>query len=100
MKTIPQFLKKYFWDVNFTDFDSKKYEVFVIKRILEYGNTKAVRWLFKNFKEEKIKNVLLKRRGFSFKTINFWVSFFDLDPKKVLCLSKSYQKLQETHWPY
>jgi len=43
MKTLPEFLKKYFWDVDFSKLDKEAYSQFIIERILEYGDQKAIK---------------------------------------------------------
>jgi hypothetical protein len=45
MGKIPEFLKKYFWDVEFNKIDLKKNRVYILKRILEFGDEKAVAWM-------------------------------------------------------
>lgn len=100
MKSLPKFLKKYFWDVEFKELDFERDKEFVIKRLLEYGDPNALAWLLKKVKKETIKNILFKKRGFSLKSANFWAVFFSLPRNKILCLKKSYLKRQKNHWPY
>jgi hypothetical protein len=95
---LPFFLKKYFWDIDFNTLDLKKDHFYIITRLLEYGNIKAIRWLFKNTSQSKIKETILKSRELSPKTVNFWNLFFNLDKSKIQCLKKSYRKMQSTHW--
>jgi len=96
----PYFLKKYFWDINFNSLDLKKNELYIITRLLEYGDIEAIRWLLKTVKASKIKETILRSRELSPKTVNFWTLFFNLDKSKIQCLKKSYQKVQSSHWPY
>lgn len=97
---IPVYVKKYFWDANIKETDIQKYPEYIIARILEYGDLKSARWLLKIFNSALIKKTLMRRRGFSLKTIYFWKSYFNLDKKKILCLKKSYRKTQGQAWPY
>jgi len=97
---LPKFLKKYFWDIDFEKLNLEKRREYIILRILEAGDIKSVRWLFKNFPKEKIKDAIMNRRGLSLKSLYFWSSFFNISEKKILCLKKSYQKTQKSHWPY
>lgn len=99
-KTLPAFLSKYFWDINFKKLDSKKYPHYIIERILEYGDEKAVKWMMDNFKKAQIKETLIKKRGVSRKSAVYWASIFNVSKDKILCLNKSYQKMKENHWPY
>lgn len=100
MGKLPDFLKKYFWDVEFRGLDLEKYRIYVLKRILEYGDKQAVDWMWKNFSKTEIKEVLINYRGFSRKTANFWALLLDIDKKEVLCLKKSSLREQGTIWPY
>ena len=43
MKLIHNFLKKYFWDVDFPSLNKKNHSEFIIERILEYGDKKEVK---------------------------------------------------------
>ncbi|MBI1870897.1 MAG: hypothetical protein HYS07_06875 [Chlamydiae bacterium] len=82
MNKLPSSLKKYFWDVNFTELKPQNRPVYIIKRILEYGDKVAVEWMFKNFKESEIKNTLCDFRGYSQKSANYWALILNinLDP--------------------
>ncbi len=95
---LPKNIKKYFWDVDVKRLDWKNNPEFVIARLLEYGDIKATRWLFGTFDIEEIKNVIIKRRGFSPRSANFWRVFFNINENKIACLKKPYQKMQKTHW--
>jgi len=97
---LPSFLKKYFWNVDFTKLDLEKDSFFVITRILEYGDIKDLCWLFKKVERKQIEEVIIKSRELSPKTANFWGLFLNLNKNKILCLKKSYQKMQRTHWAY
>ena len=100
MKTIPKFLKKYFWDVKFETLNLEEHESHVTERLLEYGDPKALGWLLKNVKKETIKEILFKERALSPKSANFWAVFFGWSHNKILCLNKSYLKMRKSHWPY
>ena len=75
---LPSFLRKYFWDVDFNNTDLKGNSFFVINRLLEYGDLKAISWLFKHAKRKQIEQVIKKSRELSPKTLNFWCLFFNL----------------------
>ena len=100
MKTIPKFLKKYFWDVDFSKLNKEIYASFVIERILEEGNEEAVRWMRDNFDLSQIKNVLFNSKNLSPKSANYWQLIFNLKREKILCLRKSFQKKQRLIWKY
>ncbi|HDP37375.1 MAG TPA: hypothetical protein ENN27_05925 [Candidatus Atribacteria bacterium] len=100
MKTLPQFLKKYFWDVDFSKLDKEKYTSFIIERILEEGDEKAARWMRGNFDLAQIKNVLYNSKNLSPKSANYWQLIFNLKRDKILCLRKSFQQKQRIIWKY
>ncbi|MBA7497463.1 hypothetical protein ES704_00191 [subsurface metagenome] len=100
MKTLPQFLKKYFWDVNLSKLNEEIYTSFIVERILEEGDEKATRWMRDNFDLEQIKNVLYNSKNLSPRSANYWQLIFNLKREKILCLRKSFQKKQRLIWKY
>jgi len=99
MKSIPQFLKEYFWDVDFSKLDKKIYSQFIIERILEYGDQKAIKWMEKNFKSNEIKRVICQSKNLSLRSANFWQHIFNLNKNDILCLKKSFRQKQKAIWP-
>ena len=95
---MQEFLKKYFWDVDFSKLTLPKHSSFVAARLLEYGNEEAIRWLFKNIEHSIIKDTLIKSRGLSNKSLLFWSSILNVNERQIPWLRKSYQKMQEKHW--
>jgi hypothetical protein len=100
MKRLPGFLGKYFWDVEFKKMDFDDHKLYILKRILEYGDREAVAWMWKNFKKEEIKNALCNFRGYSLKTANFWAFILKINKESVKCLNKSFLEIQKQFWPY
>lgn len=100
MNRLPKFLEKYFWDVDFGKIDLDNRRVYVLKRILEYGDETAVRWMRKNFKGGEIKSALCNFRGYSLKSANFWAFILGVKKEDVKCLSRSFRETQKQFWPY
>jgi hypothetical protein len=98
--SFPNFVKKYFWEINTDELDTKENARYVIRRVLEYGDIDAARWMFKTFDSKIIRDALSKDRDLSRPTGNFWRLFFDLKQEDITCLKKPYPKNQKTHWPY
>ena len=100
MVRLPYFLKEYFWDVKFEDLEIKKHQIFILKRLMEHGNDKAVSWMQKNFKPAELKNALSNYRGYSRKSANFWAFILGIPKEDVLCLKTSSSKAPKNIWPY
>ncbi|MCK4326160.1 hypothetical protein KAW55_05340 [bacterium] len=100
MRKLPKFLEKYFWDVEFEKITFKKSKVYILRRILEYGDEEAVAWMWKNFKKSEIKNALSNFRGYSQKSANFWAFILNVKKDRVKCLNKSFRAIQKQFWPY
>jgi len=99
-KKLPKFLKKYFWDVDFEKIVPSKSKICILRRILEYGDEKSVKWMWKNFKKSEIINALSNYRGYSQKSANFWALILNVKKENVKCLSKSFMETQKQFWPY
>lgn len=95
---LPSYLKKYFWDTDFAKLDPEKNRLYILSRIFEYGDVKAVRWALAHFAKEDIKKTLRESRALSPKSGNFWALFFNLRNANLRCFQKSSLKLQSSHW--
>lgn len=100
MKNLPGFLEKYFWEVEFEQINPEKRKVYIIKRILEYGDKRAVDWMRRNFKKSEIKYALCNFRGYTQKSANFWAFILNVKKEDVKCLNRSFLEIQKQFWPY
>jgi len=82
---IPGWLKIYFWDAHIQDLDLKDNCIFIIERLLNEGDQKALSWLFRTYTERKIKEAVLVSRGLSLKTVRCWQNYFDLKEEEIRC---------------
>ena len=98
MKTIPVFLKRYFWDVDLAQLDIEKHSRFIIERILERGRLEAVRWMEETFSPLQIKQVIKTSKNLSPRSANFWSFIFHLPKNQILCLKKSFREKQKLYW--
>jgi len=98
--SLPKFLHRYFWDIEAGKLNPQKRPQYVIQRLLEMGNEKAVRWVRKNFSEKQIKETLCQSRQISLKTGNFWSLLLGIDRKKIRCFQKGSRQIPHAIWPY
>ena len=75
---LPAFLKKYFWDCNFSDLNLKQYKYFIAIRILNYGNEKSIKWLTSKIDKKTIIKAI-KNREIDDKTKNYWELILDIN---------------------
>ena len=80
MKTITKQLQPFFWERDETKIDIEKNKIYIIERILELGDSEAVRWLFSKFTLSDIKKILKKSRRISKKSKNYWSIFLENRP--------------------
>lgn len=99
MKKLPKSFKQYFWDVDFNKLDPTKHARYILVRLLEHGDTKAIRWLLKAYSKDSIKEVVIEYRGLIPKTANFWALLLGIDLKKVPSLQKPYSGLPFMKFP-
>lgn len=100
MKRAPKFLKRYFWNVDFSKLDVQAHGRAVLVRILEQGDERAVRWMKRNFTREDIADALFHLRSISPKSANYWALIYGLDRQRIPCLQKPYLEIRRKHWPY
>ncbi len=95
---MPQAAQKYFWDTKTSRLKPERHKVYIISRLLEFGDLPAVKWLLRNYSSKEIQGVLKKSRAISAKSAIFWANFFGIPHEEILCLNKHSQSQQKSHW--
>lgn len=71
-KGLPVFLKPYVWDTELTRVDSVRHQFYLIERVLEYGDDRAIHWLRENYTRSQIARVVRSSCAISRNTANLW----------------------------
>jgi len=66
------FRRALFWDVNPKNIDPKKHAKYVIERILEFGNDREVHWMWNQYPQTIIKQVVKSSRSLRPRTRTLW----------------------------
>lgn len=66
------FRQTLFWDVDPKKIDPKKHAVYIIERVLDFGNDDELRWLFHYYPSKLIKKTLQKSRVIHEKSKTLW----------------------------
>jgi hypothetical protein len=71
---MPDFLRPFFWDVDFDSLRWEAYQDFIVRRVLESGNWEAICWLRGTMGDQGLRAWLLKRKGASLdpRHLRFW----------------------------
>jgi len=93
-KTHPKeiFNPTLFWDAE--DIDLKRHADYIIARVLDYGDEKDVKALRDIYPDEKLIEVIKKKRGLMPLTVKFWAVYFNIPLEEITCLRRYYQKRQ------
>jgi len=86
-QTLPEFLKRYFWEVEFENVRLPEREFYVIERVIEYGNDEAIHWLKQRFTPDDIGRVVRPSRALSRRTANLWGKFLHIPRDEMRCYS-------------
>lgn len=90
---LPKFLRPYFWEVQFETIDLTKNPEYVLNRVIDRGDTKAIRWVLSIFDQNDIAELIKTSRDLSAKTANFWADILGIDKTQVPCLQKPYSRI-------
>ncbi|MCD6265408.1 MAG: hypothetical protein J7K02_05495 [Deltaproteobacteria bacterium] len=79
--TIPDHILRCFWSYDLTELDLDRHKNFIITQVLNYGDWQGVKWLYENYSEDDLKQVIKEpRRGLWFKrALNFWLTVLEID---------------------
>ena len=54
---MPEEFKEYFWDAEFEKLDKIKNKRYIIARLYNYGDLKAIKWIRENYTDKDIEDV-------------------------------------------
>lgn len=79
---LPKFLQPCLWSYDLSQMNPKEDKITIITQILNFGDKRDIRWLFKTYKVSEIKSVLRKpRRGLWLeRIINYWTKILNVTP--------------------
>ncbi|MBI3913339.1 MAG: hypothetical protein HY327_04030 [Chloroflexi bacterium] len=87
-KSLPTFLKPYFWETDLARISRRRHASYIIERVIEYGDDRAIRWLRQNYAPAQIARVVRMSRTISPNTANLWALMFKIPRGKITCFSK------------
>lgn len=90
---LPEFLRSYFWDVDFDSMRAGDSPMFVVKRVIDRGDSQALKWMHQHYSTDIIGKLLRESRDLSAKTATFWADFLGLNHSEVICLRKPYSRI-------
>lgn len=73
---VIKFRQSLFWDVDPKTIDPNKHSVYVIERILDFGNDQEVHWLANYYSSKKIKRIVDRSRVLHKKSKALWSLVF------------------------
>lgn len=88
LASVPAALRKLFWDVNIETLGTEKHKVYIIERVLEFGDEEVYRWLFNTYANRDIIAVTKSSRRLSRPTATMMANFYNLLEGEVRCLQK------------
>jgi hypothetical protein len=85
---LPDFLRPYFWETDLARVHRRRHEAYIIERVIEYGDDRAIRWLRQNYTPAQIARVVRSSRAISPNTANLWALTLKIPRGKIQCFSK------------
>jgi len=90
------FRRELFWDIDFANLNLEKHKRLIIERVITLGNLEEFRQLLVIYKTEIIRQTIMELGYLDPKTMNFVISFFEIDKNQLRCYTKK-QSTQQ-HW--
>lgn len=82
---LPEQLRPFFWDYDFSKLSLTRDQNLIIRRILSDGSWDAVRWLRKKLGDQELREWLINHRGrgLSPRQLRFWGLLYNLPARHV-----------------
>lgn len=87
-----------FWETDITQMNFHENSIYIIGRVLMYGNLKDWFSIKKYYGDEKIKETALHLRYIDKLTLNFCSLYFNIPKEKFRCFNT--QQSVKEHWDY
>lgn len=91
MARLEKHIIKYFWEYDKNAIDPQEHWFFVLERLMEYGDVKAMKWAVDFYESSQFIEVLRNSRRLSRKSATMWQNYFNLPKEEVKCLNISCQ---------
>ncbi|MBM4080068.1 MAG: hypothetical protein FJ278_10245 [Planctomycetes bacterium] len=85
---LPAFLKPFFWESDLRQVNRRQHEFYIIERLIEHGDDRAIRWLRRNCPPARIAEVVRASRAISPNTANLWALLLDIPRGDIRCFSE------------
>jgi len=82
---LPAFLEPFFWEIDFARLRPSEREDYIIERLLEYGDDRAIHWLKTAFPPEAIARVVRRSRCLSRNLANLWGLILSIPREEMAC---------------
>ncbi len=93
---MPPLRKELFWDIDSTTIDVIKHKRIIIERILTLGNLDEFKFLLHTYTSQTLVSEIEQIGYLDPKTMNFVVSFFNINKNKLRCYTRKQSTTQ--HW--
>ncbi len=82
---MPEFLRPFFWDVDFDALRWEPYQDFIVRRVLQSGSWEAVCWLKRGLGDAWLRDWLLRHKGARLdpRRLRFWQVVLHLPERSV-----------------
>lgn len=77
--TKPHFRQSLFWDVEAKNIDTQKHAVYIIERILDFGNDNEVRWMLETYSKQMVRKIVKTSRVLHAQTRPLWLALTKAD---------------------
>jgi hypothetical protein len=69
-----------FWDTDPDRLDLQKNKEYIIERTLEFGDNRAINWLFSVYSQNEIRKIVAESRRISPKSSHYWRLLLKYNP--------------------
>jgi len=61
MTNLPITYKKFFWDCNFSDLSMEDHKMFILKRLLAYGDLRSIKFLVNQYTQKEVSDYIITK---------------------------------------
>jgi hypothetical protein len=98
LSTLPAHLRPLFWDAELETVDPSRHMVYIVERVVELGDDRAISWLLRTVERGRIREVIRTSRSISRNTARFWSLLLEIPQEDIRCLSRPLPRVPLVYW--
>ncbi len=95
---LPRQFQPLFPSTEVTKLEPQRDKKYIIQELLKNSTLEGWKWMFKNYSNQDLVNVIKNSRSLTGKDVSLWMKYFNIPANEIRCLQTKSQNIPRTYW--